>query len=391
MISVEKALSIVASEVERLERVEEVKLSAALGRRLAKDVLSEIDMPPFPQSAMDGYAVNWTAKISRYELIGEVAAGSDWHPNLKLGQAVRIFTGGAVPETATTVVRQEDVIVEDGWISFTAEIQDNKNIRPQAEQIKKGALALGQGSLLDAASIGYLAMLGHTSVEVIAQPSVAILTTGDELIQPGQALSYGQIYESNSIMLDQAFRSKGINAITHHKLPDDYEQTVAAIQEVFDAHDLIILSGGISVGDYDYVKAALAANQVQEQFYKVKQKPGKPLFFGTKNQKYIFALPGNPAAALTAFYVYLLPALSQMQGGTFSGCLQVQLPMVHAYQRKAQRAEFLKAQIVDDGIQVLTAQSSAMLSSFTEADGLIYVPFDVLKVEKGEKVTVLLL
>jgi molybdopterin molybdotransferase len=391
MISVENALKLVKEQVQPLSRRLEVSLNDAFGRYLSEDVLSKINMPPFPQSAMDGYAVHFSEEIDRYELIGEIAAGSDFHPSLKLGQAVRIFTGGAVPESATTVVRQEDVLVEDGWISFTAGVKQNMNIRPKAEQIAVGEIALRKGSYLDAAAIGYLGMLGHEKVAVTDAPKVAILTTGDELVKPGQALAYGQVYESNSIMLEQAFRSKSIHQIQHVKLPDDYDQTVAAIEKVLNDCDLIVLSGGISVGDYDYVKSGLEANGVEEVFYKVKQKPGKPLFFGTKNQKCIFALPGNPAAALTAFYVYLFPALQQMQGGQFEGCTRIQLPIASDYSRKAKRAEFLKGKIENNEVAVLSAQSSAMLSSFTQADGLIYIPFETLELKKGDEVEVLLL
>lgn len=391
MISVENAIKLVKEHVQPLSRSVEVSLDNAFGRFLSEDVFSKIDMPPFPQSAMDGYAVHFSKEIDRFELIGEIAAGSDFHPNLKLGQAVRIFTGGAVPESATTVVRQEDVLVEDGWISFTASVKQNMNIRPKAEQIAIGEIALGKGSYLDAAAIGYLGMLGHDCVQVVDAPIVAILTTGDELVKPGQNLAYGQVYESNSIMLEQAFRSKSIHQIQHVKLPDDYDQTVAAIEKVLNDYDLIVLSGGISVGEYDYVKSALEANGVEEVFYKVKQKPGKPLFFGTKNQKYIFALPGNPAAALTAFYVYLFPALQQMQGGQFEGCKRIKLPIASDYTRKAKRAEFLKGKIENDQLVVLTAQSSAMLSSFTQTDGLIYIPFEILELKKGDEVELLLL
>ena len=260
-----------------------------------------------------------------------------------------------------------------------------------AEQIKTGEKALSEGTYIDPATLGYLATLGITQIEVYQQPKVAILTTGDELVKPGQELQYGQVYESNSAMLDAAFKSKGISNITHLKIQDDYSATVVAIKSVIESNDFIILSGGISVGDYDFVGKALQELEVEQAFYKVKQKPGKPLYFGKKGNTTIFALPGNPAAALTSFYVYIYPSLQQFQGGNFKGCQRLKLPLAENYSRKAQRSEFLKGKILDGKIIVLNAQSSAMLSSFSEADCLIYVPESITSYHEGDLVECLIL
>jgi len=210
MISVEEAIKLVEDNIPT-GKVETISLTESLGYTLSKNISSPIDMPPFPQSAMDGYAVNYDDTISEYKLVGEVAAGSDQKFNLAKGEAVRIFTGAAVPLSANTVVRQEDVLKKQDKISFIAEIKLNHNIRPQAEQIKKGDNALSAGTYIDPATLGYIATLGLTSIEVYSKPKVAILTTGDELVKPGEALTYGKVYESNSVMLDAAFRSKGIS------------------------------------------------------------------------------------------------------------------------------------------------------------------------------------
>ncbi len=390
MISVEEAISLVESNISR-GNTESKELSKAFGFTLAEDIYSTIDMPPFPQSAMDGYAVNYDSTIKIYNLIGEVAAGSDQNFNLKKGEAVRIFTGAAVPLSANTVVRQEDVTSADQTISFTADIRINSNIRPQAEQIKKGDLALSKGKYIDAATLGYIATFGITDILVQAKPKVAILTTGDELVKPGLELKHGQVYESNSTMLHAAFESKGVFEITHLKIPDNYEQTVNAIEEVMTNNDFVILSGGISVGDYDFVGKALKQLNVEQIFYKVKQKPGKPLFFGKKGNTTFFALPGNPAAALTSFYVYIFPSIQKFQGQKFKGCTRLQLPFTSDYTRKAQRSEFLKGQITANKVEVLNAQSSAMLSSFSNADCLIYIPETQISYDKGEMVECLIL
>lgn len=413
MISVEEALKLVEANIPK-GSTETILLTDALGYTLAQDVTSPIDMPPFPQSAMDGYAVNYDPNITEYRLVGEVAAGSDQKFELTKGEAVRIFTGAAVPFSANTVVRQEDVTVTifndlestdnlsqglgtersrsaQNKISFTADIKLNSNIRPQAEQIQKGTLALSVGTYIDPATLGYIATLGIVEIKVFSKPKIAILTTGDELVKPGQQLKYGQVYESNSAMLDAAFRSKGISTIRHLKIQDDYTATVNSIKSVIESNDFVILSGGISVGDYDFVGKALAELKVEQIFYKVKQKPGKPLYFGKKGSTTVFALPGNPAAALTSFYVYIYPSLQQFQGGKFDGCKRLHLPISADYNRKAQRSEFLKGKITDGKIEVLNAQSSAMLSSFSEADCLIYVPESQTTYKKGDLVECLII
>ena len=390
MITVEEALRIVEENISKSKSIK-ISLSNAHSYTLSEDVFSPIDMPPFPQSAMDGYAVNFDPSIKHYKLIGEVAAGSDKELILQNGEAVRIFTGAAVPLTANTVVRQEDVLVSSNQISFTTEVKVNMNIRPQGEQIKAGKVAISNGTYIDSATLGYLATLGKTEVEVYEKPKIAILTTGDELIKPGEKLKHGQVYESNSIMLEAAFESKGIDDVKHLEIRDVYEQTLKAIKGVMAEYDFIILSGGISVGDYDFVGKALIELGVKQHFYKVKQKPGKPLFFGQKKQTYFFALPGNPAAALTSFYVYIYPSLKQFQGGEFKGCRRLSLPLAHDYKRKAKRSEFLKGKIHEGKLSVLNAQSSAMLSSFSKADCLIYIPESVEGYNAGEHAKCLLI
>ena len=390
MISVEEALKLVEANIPR-GKTELKAVSNSLGFTLAKDLISPINMPPFQQSAMDGYALNLNNSSKIYTLIGEVAAGSGQKFELKKGEAVRIFTGAAVPLSATTVIRQEDVEVNGTKISFTVDVQQNANIRPLGEQIKIGETALKKGTKINSGILGYLSTLGLTAVEVYSKPKVAIITTGDELVKPGQDLKLGQIYESNSAMLEAAFSENGIAEVTQIKVKDEYQRTFDTLKTAIESHDFIIVSGGISVGDYDFVGKALHNLEVEQVFYKVKQKPGKPLFFGKKDNKIIFALPGNPAAALTSFYVYIYPALQKYQGGEFIGCKRISLPIANDYQRKAQRSEFLKGKITNGKLYVLGAQSSAMLSSFAEADCFIYVSEAVSGYHQGDAVECLLM
>ncbi|MBD3637908.1 MAG: molybdopterin molybdotransferase MoeA [Crocinitomicaceae bacterium] len=389
MISVEDALDLVEKNVQQ-SASRAIAVKDALGLILAEDVASPIDMPPFSQSAMDGYAVNYDPAIEMYTVIAEIPAGSSKSYELVRGEATRIFTGGPVPKSANMVIRQEDVNVVGSQISFTP-AAEGANIRPKGEQIKTGEIAMKAGSELNPAAIGYLSTLGITEVRVYPRPRVAILTTGNELVAPGKELKYGQIYESNSIMLEAAFNYYGFRDISQVTIPDNYEDTVEAIQSTLNRCNILVLSGGISVGDYDFVGKALRETGVKEVFYKVKQKPGKPIFFGIYKDKLVFALPGNPAAAMTSFYLYILPTLNKWTGGDFVGCSKTELPLSTDYTRKGQRTEILKAYATEDEVKILGAQSSAMLGSFAEANALVVITEDVEHVSKGQFVVTLLL
>ena len=343
---------------------------------------------------MDGYAVNFETEASSYKIIGEIQAGSSLDFNLTKGEAVRIFTGARVPDTATTVVRQEDAELKDSTVNFIA-IKDRTNIRPQAEQIKNGDIALKEGEMLNPGTIGFLATLGITEVKVNANPTVAIVTTGNELIKPGQELQQGKIYESNSLMLEAAFKQYGFENVKHYSVKDNYESTVETIDLALKTADILILSGGISVGDYDFVANALDELNVQQVFHKVRQKPGKPLYFGKAKEKPIFALPGNPAAALTSFYVYVLPAIRKMKTGNFEGLKEIKAALSQNHTLKVQsrdvkRTEILKAYYDGVTVEILGAQSSAMLNSFVRANALAIIPENSESKASGDLVTTLL-
>lgn len=389
MITVEEALNLVESNLLELE-TKSLLTHEALDHVLGTDVLSPIDMPPFDQSAMDGYAVHYSETIDSYQLIGEIPAGSSEQFDLEEGQAVRIFTGAAVPKSANTVVKQEIVEREGNTIQFTEEVRANQNIRPAGEQIRTGNLALKAGTHINPAAVGFLTGLGITTIEVHPSPKIAILATGDELVKAGQPLAYGKIYESNSYMLSAGLNHYGYRNHEIQSVADDYEETKRKIEAALDEHDVLMLSGGISVGDYDFVGKALTELGVDRIFYKVKQKPGKPIFFGKMNQKYIFALPGNPAAAMTSFYTYVLPALNFLSGKGFQGLKESRALLNEDYYSKGDRAVFLKAHCEKGTASILEGQSSAMLKSFAEANALIYIPADQEQVSKGSAVKVYL-
>lgn len=393
MVSVEEALGLVQEKVKQLGS-ETLPIGQCLGRVLAMDVFSKIDIPSFPQSAMDGYAVHSMGDIESgdtFTVIGEIQAGETNKLELIPGQAVRIFTGAAVPEDATTIVIQEVVIRNGDQIRIERDVEEGANIREQGEQIMSGDTGLQEGTVLTPSGIGFLAMMGYGRIKVIKKPKITVVVTGNELVPPGEELSYGEIYESNSVTLVAALENYGFPVIQVSFVKDSYEATLKDLKWAINESDVVITSGGISVGDYDFVGAAFRELEVEEHFYKVKQKPGKPLFFATKKDTVIFALPGNPASALTSLYYYILPALNQMIGKGFEGLKSYKLPLLGGYLKKGDRAQFLKGFLTEEGVEILDGQSSAMMHTYAITNVLIFIPAEVMGIENKGMVRVLTL
>ena len=388
MISVKDAIEKIKINTQK-GVISEIAIKDALNHILAEDILSPINMPPFDQSAMDGYAVHMH-NSQDYELIGETKAGDASEYDLKPGQAIRIFTGGMVPNGANAVAKQEIVVCNENSIRLEEDISLQMNIRPAGEQIKVNDLAFAKDTPLNAGAIGYLATLGFTHVKVYQKPQISIIATGNELTKPGQALENGKIYESNTYMLQAALNSTGFeaNILT---VKDNYEATRDTIKDALSKSDALILTGGISVGDYDFVGDALDELGVQNIFYKVKQKPGKPLYFGKMREKVVFALPGNPAAALSCFYVYVLSALNGMMGKKDGELRTLQLSLKTSYKKSPNLTHFLKAYMQDGVVEILPAQSSAMLSSFAKANCIVVAEEGKEEWQIGETVNALLL
>jgi molybdopterin molybdotransferase len=390
MIDVNTAQKLVLSHSSTSTKIVTVELNSALDYVLAHNVISEIDMPPFRQSAMDGYALN-IGEHATYSLVGEVKAGDNNNLKLNIGEAARIFTGAPVPDSTNTVIMQEKVTQNGTQIAIEGAIEEHINIRPKGEQIKIGDIALEKGTTIKGAHIGFLASLGVTVVSVFDKPSIAIVVTGNELVTPGKPLSFGEIYESNGAMLTAVLNELGYKKTSFITVKDDYENTKKTLSKAIENHDVVIVTGGVSVGDYDFVSKALLAIEVEAVFYKVKQKPGKPLFFGKKGQTSIFGLPGNPAAALSCFYIYVYPLLKKTEGALHTNLLRVSMPLVSDYTVKGDRAHFLKAKIQDAGVEILDGQSSAMVRAFGDANALVFLPENSTQIQKGELVKIILL
>tara|TARA_R110002072_G_scaffold72354_3_gene173035 strand:+ start:9160 stop:10335 length:1176 start_codon:yes stop_codon:yes gene_type:complete len=372
-------------------RVEEISLSDALGFVLAETLFAKIDTPPFDNSAMDGYAFSYSKwdKKSALTVIGEVQAGSENSLKTGANEAIRIFTGAPVPPEVDTVIMQEKVERYANNITLLDEgLKQGSNIRPKGSQTKKGDVALQKGQILNPAGISYLAGMGYSKVKVYTKPKVSIIITGKELIKAGETLETGKIYESNGIGLTAALRQLGIEPVSVALVDDDSELIENAIESQLNS-DIIILTGGVSVGNYDLVPAALEKCGVEKIFHKVKQKPGKPFYFGTTSNALIFALPGNPAAVMTCFYEYVVTAIDALMQKIHLKTLT--LSLVNDFNKKPGLTHFLKGKTTENGVKILDSQLSYMLNSFAIADCLITLDEDKTECKKGDLVVVLML
>lgn len=386
MISPQQAFEILEN-TDYPKRIAELPLLEARNHVLAETVYSPINMPPFRQATMDGFAICLHDAL-QYEIIGEVKAGDFWDAKLKPGQCVKIFTGAAVPDDAQAVIQIEKVIVDGTTLLLEENVKPQTNIRQLGAQIKAGVIALEQGAFLNSAAIGFLAGLGFTKVKIWQKPKVGIVVTGNELVSAGENLSDGKIYESNAIMLQTALFDANFDNVSIYQVEDNFENTKTTLQKAITENEIVLVSGGISVGDYDFVGKALESLGVETLFYKVNQKPGKPLLVGSQNGKIIFALPGNPAAGLTCFYVYVLPTLQKRCGIPYTYGSTLEKKLAHDFAVGNSRNQFLKASIVDDEVTILSHQDSGMLNSFALANALVYVPNGNYQLRKGDKVLV---
>jgi len=390
MISVEEAKELVSKSVVPLSIIE-VDVVDALNFFLAEEIIAPLSIPSFNQSAMDGYAFCFEDINHPISVIDEVAAGDVRIVNAEKGTAMRIFTGAKVPIGYDTVVMQELTEVSENQLSVKDEgLKLGGNIRLKGSQIEVGDVGLEKGTKITAAAVGFISALGYTKVKVYQSPKVAIIATGNELVKPGKELKEGQIYESNTFMLQAALKKMGIEpSIT--VVEDDQVATQNAIESEIKNSELVLLSGGISVGDYDYVKESLVNLGVEDVFYKIKQKPGKPLFFGKTNSCYVFGLPGNPAAALSCFYQYAYPAINLMIGNSTAFLQKFHLPITNELKKKEGRSVFYKGFTDFKTVTLLEGQGSDMLKSFALANCLIYIPAKTTLVVNAEKVEVHLL
>lgn len=389
MIHPEKAIQLILSRIPAQARVR-LALEEAAGLYAACDIPAPYDHPFFDQSAMDGYAIRFDDLKERNEfvVVGESSAGTMQIPGIKKGECLRIFTGAPLPESADTVVMQENVKRSARKIVLQ-QVPEKKglHVRQRGEQIRKGDIAFRQGKRFNPAAIGFLASIGVAHVDVHARPRVSIIATGSEFLEEGAPLQRGKIFESNSVMLRMALQREGLDAKTM-KVRDDEELLSSRVKLEAAKSDLLLLSGGVSVGDYDFTPGALERAGFQMIFHKVSQKPGKPLLFALRDDCVAFGLPGNPRSVLNSFYLYVLPALQKMLGAAEPGLLQSVLPLAEKVKKRGDRTWYLSGKVKEGRAVPLDGQGSHMLQSFSEASIIIKIPHDKNEVQAGEEVEV---
>lgn len=365
----------------------QLPLQDALLLRLAKSVFSPVDVPAFTQSSMDGYAFAYADWQPGKQLLirGEMQAGSKTGFTLNAGEAARIFTGAPLPAGADTVVMQEKV----NAVNQQLLIEDDKlkaagNVRAIGSAIKSGELALNENSVLTPGAIGFLAGMGISHVQVWARPAVGIIVTGNELVAPGSELNFGEVYESNSVALKTALLQRQISNIKVYSAADEPLIVQQVLEKALAENDMVLLTGGVSVGDYDFVVKATEGCGVQQLFHKIKQRPGKPLYFGRKENKLVFGLPGNPSSVLCCFYEYVLLALQAQLP-------VLRVPLAKSVQKPVGLTHFLKAWYDGKNVTPLDAQESYRMSSFATSNCLLQIEEDAGSYDAGDLVEIHLL
>ena len=353
---------------------EVVPLDDALGRVLAEEVRSDEDLPPFDSSAMDGYAIQ-AGPAAELPVVGESRAGRPAERALGSGEAIRISTGATIPSGADSVVPVERVEVLDGRVRVP-ETAAGANVRRSGEDVRAGEVVMKAGRTLGPAELAVLAALGRPEVTCGAAPRVAVLETGDELVPPGQPLEPGQIRDSNAYALAAQATRAGARVVRRAVVRDERDVTEAALSAALDDADVVCVSGGVSVGPHDHVKPALAALGVEERFWRVALKPGKPTWFGVRGEKLVFGLPGNPVSAMVTFHLFARPALRRMAGADPSDS-RVRAILDAPLTRSPNRDVVIRCRLAaaDDGwhVEPTKAQGSHVLSSMLDADAFALV------------------
>ena len=394
MIAADEALDIILASVRPLKAAG-IPLKQALGSCLAADIFADRDLPPTDRSAMDGYAVraaDLTACPRELRLVGEVSAGSARRPKVQPGTCARILTGGSVPPGADAVVKLEETVEKDSFVNFLATTKAGANIRVRGEEVGKGKVVLRKGTVLDAAKIGLCASVGKAAVKVHPRPTVAVLCTGRELRGPGAKVKPHHLRDSNGPALRAALSGAGIRRIACRIVPDDPDVLTARLKAAAAQHNAVILTGGVSVGKYDFVPEAIRRIRAKVLFHGVAMKPGRPqLYARVGGNRHIFGLPGNPMSVLTGFHELVLPAIRRMSGFEVESCRPVlDLPLAASVRGKTSRAEFVPARLVSDasGLRVspIETHGSADLAAGAQADGVFVVPRNVARIDAGQLV-----
>ena len=376
LVSVDDALARVLARIQVLP-AEPVSLSAATGRVSARSVAAPVDVPPFRSSSMDGYAVRSADAPGTLAIVGRSAAGRPAAVELEPGEAIEISTGAVVPDSADAVVPVERVAVDGDRVSIPKPVAPRDNIREPGGDTRIGATLLSPGETLTPARIGALASCGLDTVVVHRLPRVTIVVTGTELRPPGEPLAHGQIYESNGIMLASVLEATGA-VVTCLAATEDTEEAHTASLEQALASDVVVTSGGVSVGPHDLVRRVQQRLGVEEVFWGVSMRPGKPLAFGCRGRTLVFGLPGNPVSALVGSLLFVRPALLALTGNPDPAPPFRPGVLAVAVTQRPERDDFVRARVTwgDDGalVEPIVGQESHMIARTTAATGLAWVP-----------------
>src|SRR5215213_7415864 len=389
LLSIEEALARVLARARPLP-AEAVPVGAAAGRVLVEDVISRVDLPPFPSSAMDGYALRAADVPGRLPVVFRIAAGMPAKRPLQPGEAMAISTGGAVPAGADAVVQIERVVETDNEVEVPDPVGVGRNVRPRGGDVRAGELVLPCGARIGAAQLGAVAAAGVARVAVGRRPRVVVLSTGTELRAPGETLGPGQIYESNGPMLAAAFEAAGAIVERIGPVADDEAEHRRALERGLEA-DVLVSSGGVSVGPHDLVRSILAKLGVEEDFWGVAVRPGKPLAFGARGATLVFGLPGNPVSSLVAVELFVRPALLALQGAADPGPHYARAALGASIRRNPRRDQLSRARsaVRPDGavvLEPLSGQESHMIARAAGADALVLVPAGEGELAAGDAV-----
>lgn len=395
LMPLEEAAELLLARVPCVEGTEEIPLAEAVGRVLAKPVLAPIDLPPFDNSAVDGYAVRFQDLAVNVEttlaVSGRVAAGQS-SPAAKTDcKAVRIFTGAPIPEGMDTVFMQEDCrVLSDGSVVFPAGLAKGANRRLRGEDIRCGDAALQNGRLLQPEDLGLAAALGLASLVVRRRLRAAIFSTGNEIVSPGEPLRSAAVYDANRFILHGLLRRLGVEVTDLGILADDQQIIAAALHAAARTHDLVLTSGGVSVGEEDHVKAAVAQHG-SLVFWRLAIKPGRPAAMGVIEGTPFVGLPGNPVAAFVTFAYVVRPLVAALSGSLFEPVRPLSVVSGFAYEKKAGRREYVRVSLRGNAADHMIAEKypvegSGVLTSLTRTHGFVELPEAVTVVTPGEKV-----
>lgn len=397
MITVDDAISIVIERVEPLGS-ETIAIDQAHGRILAEDVHADIDLPPFDRARMDGYALRSsdvrTAPV-KLQVIGEIAAGAQFDHNLNAGEAIKIFTGAPVPPGADAVQKVEVTRANGSSVEILEPVAPGQFITPRASEIAAGEVITTPGREIGPAELAVLASFGYARVRVGRRPRVAVISTGSELVDVSTKPDAAQIRNSNTYTIGAYAERAGAIVDDLGTVEDTPEATRDALIRAADNRDIVITSGGVSMGDYDLVKAALNEIGAEVFFDKVSIRPGKPTVFARRDKTFFFGLPGNPVSTSVTFNVFARPAIRKMQGDQTPMLPLVRARLARSLKDASSRRSYLPARLlIEDGqamVETLKWGGSSDLVAFMRATALIVVPEDVHEIEAGKLVDVVLL